>query len=210
MRLTPLYNRQLFKSVELLQTINEFAAKQKPGELDFSATSDLIDLLTQHKEAILKHLLDEVQWTNKKQANAYPFMDDPYQKLDADDQIMQPVHVPYMMTYSFLSRASETTATMKDKPDKALHTELTVWTSKHARLVFHSRIKSQIERKDKPEWLEEEIVRRDKCLTEEAKKARKAQNRKRAGAEGAGEPDSDIDDELGKAKPKRLEPKSPP
>ena len=36
------------------------------------------------------------------------------------------------------------------------------------------------------------------------------QNRKRAGAEGAGEPDSDIDDELGKAKPKRLEPKSPP
>ena len=66
---------------------------------------------------------------------------------------------------------------MKDKLDKALHTELTVWTSKHARLAFHSHIKSQIERKEKSEWLEDEIEKRDKCMTEEAKKAHKAQNR---------------------------------
>ena len=47
------YNRQLFKSVEILQTVNEFAAKQKPGQSqDLSATSDLIELLTQHEEAI--------------------------------------------------------------------------------------------------------------------------------------------------------------
>ena len=48
---------------------------------------------------------------------------------------------------------------------------------------------------------------RDKSLTAEAKKARKAMNRKKAGAEGAGEPLSDIDDELGKAKPKKKAPK---
>ena len=117
---------------------------------------------------------------------------------------MLPVHIPYMMSYSFLYRASETTATMKGKLEKALHTELTVWTSKkHARLAFHSHIKSQIERKEKPEWLEDEIETRDKCMTEEAKKAHKAQNRKKAGAEKAGEPDSDTDDELGEAKPKK-------
>ena len=108
-----------------------------------------------------------------------------------------------MLPNSFLSRASETTATMHGKLDKALHTELTAWTSKHARLAFHSRIKSQIERKEKPEWLEDEIEKRNKCMTEEAKKARKAQNRKGAGAEKAGEPDSDTDDEIAKAKPKK-------
>ena len=107
-----------------------------------------------------------------------------------------------MFSYTFLLMVSDTTATLKGE-DKALHTESTVWTSKHARLVLHSRIKNNIERKGKPQWLEEEIVRHDKSLTEEAKKARKALNCKRAGAEGAGEPPSDGDDgELGKAEPK--------
>ena len=166
------------------------------------SSNELIALLTQHEEDLLKHLMD-LNWKTGRESHVYRFFDDPYHKLDANGHIMLPVHVPYMMPYSFLSRASETTATMKDKLDKALHTELTVWTSKHARLAFHSHIKSQIERKEKPEWLEDEIEKRDKCMTEEAKKARKAQNRKAAGAEKAGEPDSDTDDEIAKAKPKK-------
>ena len=196
------YNKQLLRAVEILQCTTEFAGKHKSGQEDISAASDLIALLTLHEEDILKHLM-KINWKTGRESHVYRFFDDPYHKLDANNHIMQPVHVPYMMSYSFLSRASETTATMKDKFDKALHTELTVWTSKHARLAFHSRIKSQIERKQKPEWLEDEIEKRDKCMTEEAKKARKAQNRKGAGAEEAGEPDSDTDDELGKAKPKK-------
>ena len=74
------FNRQLFISVEILPTISEFPAKPKPGtsfQID-PTTSDLIELLTQHEEAILKHLLDEVDWNNEKQATAYQFLDDPY------------------------------------------------------------------------------------------------------------------------------------
>ena len=56
---------------------------------------------------------------------------------------------------------------------------------------------------EKPQWLEEGIVLRNKSLTAEAKKARKAMNRKKAGAEDAGEPVSDVDGELGNAKPKK-------
>ena len=196
------YNKQLLRAVEILQCTTEFAGKHKSGQEDISAASDLIALLTLHEEDMLKHLM-KINWKTGRESHVYRFFDDPYHKLDANGHIMQPVHVPYMMPYSFLSRASETTATMKDKLDKALHTELTVWTSKHARLAFHSRIKSQIERKEKPEWLEDEIEKRDKCMTEEAKKARKAQNRKAAGAANAGEPDGDTDDELGNAKPKK-------
>ena len=48
----------MFKSVEILQIANEFSAKQKPGQAqDVSATSDLIELLTQHEEAILGRYL---------------------------------------------------------------------------------------------------------------------------------------------------------
>ena len=90
---------------------------------------------------------------------------------------------------------------------KALHTENTAWTSKHARVVLQSRHKKFIEHIEKPQWLEEEIVRRDKALTDEAKKARKALKHTKAGAEGAGEPIYDSDDELGKAKPKKKAPK---
>ena len=97
---------------------------------------------------------------------------------------------------------TETTATMKGE-EKALHTENTAWTSKHARLVLQSRHKPFIEHSPKPIWLDEEIELRNKSLTAEAKKARKAKNRKRAGAEDAGEPPSSSNDELfDTAKPK--------
>ena len=160
------YNRHLLRAVEILQFTTEFACKHKPGQEDISVAADLSKLLTLREEDILKDLM-KMNWENTRQAHVYRFFDDPYHKLDADDHIMQPVHVPYMIPYSFLSRASETTATMKDKSDKALHTELTVWTSKHARLVLHSRIKSQIERNAKPQWLNDEIEKRDKCLTDD-------------------------------------------
>ena len=84
--------------------------------------------------------------------------------------------------YTFLSIVTDTTATLKGE-DKARHTENTVWTSKHARLVLQSRHKKFIEHQEKPQWLEEEIVLRNKSLTAEAKKARKAMNRNKAGAE---------------------------
>ena len=133
LRLTPLYNRQLFKSVELLQTINEFAAKQKPSQAqDITATRDLIELLTQHEEDIVKHLFQTVDWNSEKQASAYGFLDDPYHKLDAEDHIRKPVHVPHMTAYYLLGMVTETTAIMKGE-EKALHTESTIWTSKHAR-----------------------------------------------------------------------------
>ena len=68
------HNRQLFRAVEILQTITEFADKQSspPSQID-PATSDLIELLTQHEEYILKHLLKEVDWNSDKQASAYGF-----------------------------------------------------------------------------------------------------------------------------------------
>ena len=56
---------------------------------------------------------------------------------------------------------TDTTATHKGE-DKALHTENTVWTSKHARLVHQSHHKQFIEHQEKPQWLEEEIVLRNK------------------------------------------------
>ena len=67
------HNRQLFRGVEILQTISEFPAKPKPGQpsqID-PTTSNLIELLTLHEEDILKHLYDEVDWNNEKQATAY-------------------------------------------------------------------------------------------------------------------------------------------
>ena len=68
------HNRQLTRVVEILQTITEFADKQSspPSQID-PATSDLIELLTQHEEYILKHLLKEVDWNSDKQASAYGF-----------------------------------------------------------------------------------------------------------------------------------------
>ena len=204
------YNRQVLRAVEILQCTTEFAGKHKSGQDSaFAEVNELTELLTQHEEDLLKHLLG-LNWQTGRIPHVYRYFDDPYHKLDANGHIRKPVHVPYMLSYSFLSRASETTATMKDKYEKALHTELTVWTSKHARLAFHSHIKSQIERTEKPEWLEDECKARDKCMTDEAKKARKAQNRNKAGAENAGEPDGDTDDEIATAKPKKKAAKARP
>ena len=84
---------------------------------------------------------------------------------------------------------TERTATLKGE-DKALHTENTVWTSKHARNALQSRRKPFIEHIAKPQWLDGEIELRNKSLTVEAEKARKAKNHKKAGAEKAGEPPS--------------------
>ena len=123
------YNKQLLKAAENLQYVAEFAEKHKSGQEDISVAKDLMELLQQHEEAILKHLNHVVDWKNTKQAAAYSFWDDPYHKLDAEGHIRQPVHVPYMMPYSFLARASVTAATQQIG-DTALHTENTVWSSK--------------------------------------------------------------------------------
>ena len=197
------YNRQVLRSVEILQCTTEFAGLHKSGQDSaFAEVNELTELLTQHEEDLLKHI-NGLNWQTGRIPHVYRYFDDPYHKLDANGHIRKPVHVPYMLSYSFLSRVSETTATMKDKYEKALHTELTVWTSKHARSAFHSHIKSLIEKPKKPEWLEDECKARDKCMTDEAKKARKAQNRNKAGAENAGEPDGDTDDDIATVKPKK-------
>ena len=204
------YNRQILRSVEILQCTTEFAGLHKSGQDSaFAQVNELIELLTQHEEDLLKHI-NGLNWQTGRIPHVYRYFDDPFHKLDANGHIRKPVHVPYMFSYSFLSRVSETTATMKDKYEKALHTELTVWTSKHARGAFHSHIKSQIENAKKPDWLEDEIKARDKCMTDEAKKARKAQNRKKSGAENAGEPDGDTDDDIATAKPKKKAAKARP
>jgi hypothetical protein len=114
-----------------------------------------------------------------------------------------------MMPYSFLARASGTSATQQ-VGDKALHTESTVWTSKYTRVVLHSRIKNQIERQDIPDWLKDEIALRNKCLEadETDKDRKKARRRAKLGAPEAGEPDGGTDEEgLGNAKPKKKAPK---
>ena len=68
------YNKNLFRSVEILQFFTEFADKQSspPSQID-PATSDLTELLTLHEKDILKHLLKEVDCSNPKQASAYRF-----------------------------------------------------------------------------------------------------------------------------------------
>ena len=197
------YNRQILRSVEILQSTTEFAGLHKSGQDSaFAQVNEIVELLTQHEEDLLKYI-NGLNWQTGRIPHVYRYFDDPFHKLDANGHIRQPVHVPYMFSYSFLSRVVETTATMKDKSETALHTELTVWTSKHARGAFHSHMKSQIENAKKPDWLEEEIKARDKCMTDEAKKARKAQNRKKSGAENAGEPDGDTDDDIATVKPKK-------
>ena len=71
----------MLKSVEIVETIGEFPAKQTPGQSqDYSTTSSLIELLSHHEKAILKHIYDEVDWSNAKQASAHQFLDDPYHK----------------------------------------------------------------------------------------------------------------------------------
>ena len=147
----------MLTSVEILRTISEFPAKQKPGrpyQID-PTTSDLVELLALHEEATLKHIYDEVDWNNEKQAIAYQFLDDPYQKLDAARNIRMPVHVPRMFSYTFLGMVTDTTAALKGE-DKALHTEKTVWTSKHARDGLRTHRKKSIEHQPKPQWLDDD------------------------------------------------------
>ena len=45
-----------------------------------------------------------INWKTGRESHVYRFFGDPYHKLDANNHIMLPVHVPYMMSYSFLSR----------------------------------------------------------------------------------------------------------
>ena len=143
------YNRHLLRVVEILQFTTEFADKQKPGQHDLSVAPDLIALLTLHEEDILKQLLKEVDWENTRQAHAYRFFDDPYHKLDADDHIRKPVHVPHMFSYTFLGLVTETTATEKEQ--EVYHTERAVWTSKRAREALLKRHKRLIENQEKPQ-----------------------------------------------------------
>ena len=109
------FNRPLLKAAEIIETVTEFAKKKRGERQGVSSTSDLIELLTQHEEAILKHIYDEVNWTNAKQANAYQFLDDPYHKLDDARKIRMPVHVPHMYSYTFLGLVTETTATENEQ-----------------------------------------------------------------------------------------------
>ena len=131
----------MLKAVQIIETVSEFFAKTIPGDVDYSSTADLIELLTQHEEAILKHIYDEVNWTNAKQANAYQFLDDPYNKLDDARKIREPDHVPRMFSYMFLGMVTETTATEKEQ--EVYHTERAVWTSKRARFDVQTLIENQ-------------------------------------------------------------------
>ena len=54
------YNKQLLRAVEILQCTTEFAGKHKPGQDGTFAVvvNELIALLTEHEEDLLKHLMD--------------------------------------------------------------------------------------------------------------------------------------------------------
>ena len=92
---------------------------------------------------------------------------------------------------------ADTTATLKGE-DKALHTEKAIWTSKRARDGLRTRRKKSIENKEKPQWLDDEIKLRNKPLSVEEKRVRKAANLKKPGAAKAGAPSDEPDDELEK------------
>ena len=192
-----------------METISEFAGKQKPGQSrDITSASDLIELLTQHEKTILKHIYDEVDWSNAKQATAYQFLDDPYHKLDDERKIRMPVHIPRMFSYTFLGLVMKTTATQKSEDKAQQHTERAVWTSKRAREALRNRRKKFIDGISKPQWLDDEITKRNKAMTNEEKKVRKAANLNKPGAAKAGEPPDWSDDGLGGHEPKpKKEPK---
>ena len=88
----------------------------------------------------------------------------------------------------FLGLVTETTATQKGE-DKAQHTKKTVWTSKRAREALRNRHKNFSEGISKPQWLDDEITKRNKAMTNEEKEVRKTANPKKPGAAKAGEPD---------------------
>ena len=55
--------------------------------------NELIALLTQHEEDLLKHLMD-LNWKTGRESHVYRFFVDPYHELDANGHTMLPVHVP--------------------------------------------------------------------------------------------------------------------
>ena len=73
-----------------------------------------------------------------------------------------------------------------------------VWTSKRAREALRNRHKKFIENQEKPQWLDDEIDKRNTAMTNEDKKVRKAANLKKPGAAKAGAPSDEPDDELEK------------
>ena len=54
-----------------------------------------------------------------------------------------------------------------------------------------------------PQWLDDEITKRNNAMTHEENKMRKAANRKKPGAAKAGEPPDESDDEIIHHKPKK-------
>ena len=87
------YNRQILRSVEILQCTTEFAGLHKSRQDSaFAQVNELIELLTQHEEDLLKHLLG-LNWQTGRISHVYRYFDDPYHKLDANGHIILPVHV---------------------------------------------------------------------------------------------------------------------
>ena len=189
------FNLNLLKSVEIVETVCEFAI------IKAQAPVLLAKMLTQHEEDILKHLLQEVDWQKPHAAQAYSMFDDPYHKLDAEGKIRLPVYEPFVYSMVFLETVTITTA--RD-PIKVFFTEHTVWTSRYSREFVHKALEAMEKKKQKPQWLIEEIALRDKAMSEEEKKQRKAAYRS-SGKRAPGDPGDgdDDDDDLDRNMPKR-------
>ena len=110
-----------------------------------------MNLLTIHEEEILKHLTEEVNWQNPKEAQACSLLAADYHKM-IDSRIRQPVHVPSMYSYEvFLWLVTATAST----DPSAYQDESTVWTPRRAREVYQDA-HAHINGLQKPPWLVEE------------------------------------------------------
>ena len=78
------YNRQILRSVEILQSTTEFAALRKSGTATtaFAEVNELVKQLTSHEEDLLKYI-EGLNWKSGRIPHVYRYFDDQFHKLDA-------------------------------------------------------------------------------------------------------------------------------
>ena len=78
------YNRQILRSVEILQSTTEFAALRKSGTATtaFAEVNELVKQLTSHEEDLLKYI-EGLNWKSGRIPHVYRYFDDAFHKLDA-------------------------------------------------------------------------------------------------------------------------------
>ena len=153
--------KQLIRSCNIINTICEFGDKEmrrSQVKCSLKMMDDLQEFLTIHEEEILKHLTEEVDFDNPKEALAYSLFGADHHKM-IDGNIRRPAHVPTMYSYELFLWL---VAAIKSTDSTAYQDESTVWTSRRARDLYQ-HLKGHLNNIAKPQWLldaEEEITQR--------------------------------------------------